>query len=127
MGILNFLMGGSRTAEKVVDGVSNGLDAMFFTDEEKSVASQKILDWKLAYAKATAGMSINRRIIVFAVTCVWVLLVILLIGVGLYQGGDSVNAKFLITVMKDIVAIPFSIIVAFYFLAHVVGKGKGQP
>ncbi len=126
MGILSFLTGGSKVAEKVVDGASAGLDMVWFTDEEKSIASQKILDWKLAYAKATAGMSINRRIIVFAVTAVWVVLVLFLIAFGLLKGGDHINTLFLFKVMKEIVAVPFGIIVAFYFLAHVVGKGKGQ-
>jgi len=127
MNFFSFLTGGSKTAEKVVDGVSSGLDAMFFTDEEKSVASQKILDWKLAYAKATAGMSISRRIIVCAVVTLWAFLVLLLIAIGLILGGKHANVEFLFLVMKDIVAIPFSIIITFYFLAHVVGKGKGQP
>lgn len=127
MGWLSFLTGGSRTAEKVVDGVSGGLDMMFFTDEEKSQASQKILDWKLEYAKATAGMSINRRIIVFAVTTLWSASVMLLTGCGLWLGGDHLSTLFLFDVMKEIVMVPFSIIVGFYFLAHVVGKNKGQP
>jgi len=127
MGLLSFLTGGSKTAENVVDGAMSGLDMAIYTKEEKAIAGQKILDWKLAYAKATAGMSINRRIIVFAVTAIWVILVLLLIIYGLSKGGEHVNTIFLFRVMAEIVAIPFGIIVTFYFLAHVVGKGKGQP
>ncbi|MCZ6898264.1 MAG: hypothetical protein O7D95_06130 [Betaproteobacteria bacterium] len=124
MGWLSFLTGNSETAEKVVDGVIGGIDAMFFTDEEKSQANFKILGWKLEYAKATQGMSISRRIITFAVVFVWVVLVLLLVVIGLWFGGENSAVKFLFTVMTDVVMQPFSIIVGFYFLAHVVGNAR---
>ena len=124
MGFLSFLTGGSDVAEKVVDGVSSGLDVMFYTDEEKSQANQKILDWKLAYAKATAAMSISRRIIVCGVCFVWIVLVLLLIIVASFAGNDSQMFKDLFDIMKDVVNPPFMIIVAFYFLAHVVGNAR---
>jgi hypothetical protein len=127
MSFFSFLTGGSDVAEKVVDGAVSGLDMMFFTSEEKSIASQKILDWKLDYAKATAGMSISRRVIVCAVVAVWVLLVLLMVALGIWLGGDHSSVKFVFKVMAEVVAIPFSIIIGFYFLAHVVGKGKGAP
>lgn len=124
MGMLSWLTGSSKTAEKVVDGISSGLDMMFFTPEEKSQANQKILDWKLDYAKATAAMSISRRVITCAVTALWVLLVILLVVFGLLAGKESVAVEWLFKVMKEIVMQPFSIIVGFYFLAHVVGNAR---
>ena len=124
MSFLGFLTGKSETAEKVVDGAISGIDALFYTKEEKAVAGLKILDWKLAYAKATQGMSISRRIITFAVTFVWVMLVLLLVGIGLWLGGDHASVKFLMKVMIDVVMLPFSIIVGFYFLAHVVGNAR---
>ena len=127
MSFWSFLTGGSRTAEKVVDGVTSGVDAMFFTEEEKSVANQKILDWKLEYAKATAGMSISRRVIAVSVTGMWMMLVVLMVIFGIAFGGNHFTVLFLFDIMKDIVGVPFSIILGFYFLAHVVGKGKGQP
>ena len=89
MSFFSFLTGGSKTAEKVVDGVSSGIDAMFFTDEEKSRASQQILDWKLEYAKSTAGQSIARRVIAFAVTGMWCFVILLTVVVGLAFGKGS--------------------------------------
>ena len=124
MGLLSFLTGTSETAEKVVDGASRGSDAMFYTNEEKAVANLKILDWKLDYAKATQGMSISRRIICFSVCFVWVVLVLLLIAMGLIRGGESASVLFMYNVMTDVVMQPFSIIVGFYFLAHVVGNAR---
>ena len=46
MGLLSFLTGKSETAEKVVDGAISGIDAAFYTKEEKAQAHQKVLDWK---------------------------------------------------------------------------------
>ena len=36
----SWLFGNSESSNKVVDGVVSGIDSMFFTDQEKSVASQ---------------------------------------------------------------------------------------
>ncbi len=124
MGMFSWLTGSSKTAEKVVDGISSGMDMMFFTKEEKSQANQKILDWKLEYARATAAMSISRRVITCSVTALWVILVILLVLFGLGAGPDSVAVKWLFRVMTEVVMQPFSIIVGFYFLAHVVGNAR---
>jgi hypothetical protein len=124
MGFLSFLTGQSSTAEKVVSGAISGIDAMFYTDEEKSVANQKILDWKLSYASATQGMSISRRVITFTISAAWLLLVLLTVAVGLLLGGDSAQVKFLMAIMTEVVMQPFSIIVGFYFLAHVVGSAR---
>ena len=124
MGIFSFLTGSSDTAEKVVDGAMAGLDAVFYTDEEKAVASQKILDWKLQYATATQGMSISRRVIAFTLCAAWLLLVLITVVIGLFFGGDSAEVKFLMSIMTDVVMQPFSIVVAFYFLAHVVGSAR---
>ena len=124
MSIFSFLTGSSKTAETIVQGAVSGLDAAFFTDEEKSVASQKILDWKLQYASATQGMSISRRVITFSLSFAWLLLVFVLIAVGLLFGKDAAQVKFLLEIMRDIVNPPFMIVVGFYFLAHVVSNAR---
>ena len=124
MSIFSFLTGTSATAEKAVDGIVSGLDAMVFTDEEKSQASMKVLDFKLKYAEATQGMSISRRVIAFTLCAAWLLLVLITVGIGLFFGGDSTEVKFLMKIMTDVVMQPFSIVVAFYFLAHVVGAAR---
>ena len=124
MGWFSFLTGQSSTAEKVVDGAISGIDAMFFTQEEKSVANQKILDWKLKYASASQGMSISRRVITFTIAGAWLALVLLTVVVGLLLGGDHAKVTFLMKILVEVVMQPFSIIVGFYFLAHVVGSAR---
>jgi len=115
-----WLLGNSKMVEKVSDAVISTGDALFFTDEEKSIASQKILDWKIAYAKATQGQSIARRIIAIGVTFMWVLVGLLALTAKFF--GVDAFAIYAMGFLKDVVMQPFSIIVGFYFLAHVVSN-----
>jgi len=118
MGFLANLFGGGDTTNKLIDGVVNGTDALFFTDEEKSVANQKVLDFKLEWLKATQGQNIARRIIAIGVTLMWMGLgLAILITKGL---GHSAFATFAFDYMTDVVTTPFMIIIGFYFAAHVV-------
>ena len=124
MGIFSWITGGSDTAEKVVDNVSSGLDMMFYTDEEKSIASQKILDWKLKYASASANQSISRRVITITIAALWAMIIIVAVVYGLLAGKDAEGTKFLLEMLEKVVNPPFMIVVGFYFLAHVVGNAR---
>ena len=120
--MLGWLFGNSKAADKAVDGIYDGLDALVFTDEEKSVAAQKILDFKIEYAKHTQNQSISRRIISVGVTLMWVSVgIATLVAQAL---GASVFAEYAFKFLVDVVMTPFSIIVGFYFAAHIVGKLK---
>ncbi len=122
MSLFSWLTGGGDTANKVIETASSGLDMMFYTDEEKSIASQKILDFKLAWLKATSGQNLARRAIAFGVVGLWILLVLTACIVRIWSTDGS---DFLFKVLKDIVSVPFMIIIGFYFAAHVLGKLKG--
>lgn len=122
MSWFGWLTGGSDTAEKVVDGVSSGLDMMFYTDEEKAIANGKILDWKLKYATATAGQSISRRIIATIVSGLWGLIVLSASISGYFDNGKDSWSAYLMELLNSTVNTPFMIIIGFYFAAHVVGK-----
>ena len=116
--MFGWLTGNSKIAEKAADGVYNGIDNLFFTEEEKSVASQKVLDFKIKYAEVTQSQSVARRIIAFGVTFMWCLVGIVALMAKAW-GSDSF-AEYAILFLKDVVMQPFMIIVGFYFLAHVV-------
>ena len=119
MGWFSWLTGGGETAGKVVEGVSSGIDMMFYTDEEKAIASQKVLDFKIEHAKHTQNQSIARRVIAFSITGLWAFLNLL--AVALYFISESAS-KFIFEVLKENINTPFMIVVGFYFAAHVVGK-----
>jgi len=120
MGWLASLFGGGDTTNKIVDGVMKGADALFFTDEEKSVANQKILDFKLEWMKATQGQNIARRIIAIVVTFMWMAVGLAILAAQALQ--HTTFAKFAAQYMADVVTTPFMIIIGFYFAAHMVGK-----
>jgi hypothetical protein len=126
MSLFGWITGNSKSAEKAVDGVVNGIDAMVFTEEEKSHANMKALELKIEFARATAGMSISRRIIVVMVSAAWLLLVLLLAGLGMWLGKDAPAVDYLFKLLTEVVMQPFSIIVGFYFLAQVVGNARGK-
>ena len=123
--MFSWLLGNSKAAETVVDGVSNGLDAMFFTDEEKSQANQKVLDFKIEYAKHTQNQSIARRVIAFIVSGVWGLLSLLVVVAGYFDRSKGSFAEFVSGFMAENIHTPFMIVLGFYFAAHVAGKLKG--
>lgn len=73
MGFLSFLTGAKQAdkalgiVEKATSGIVNGLDALVYTDEEKSAAGQKITDSHIklmdTLANENTARAITRRII----------------------------------------------------------------
>jgi len=118
--MFSWLFGNAKSVEKAVDAVISTGDALFFTEEEKSVASQKILDWKIEYARVTQGQSISRRIIAAGVTAMWMLTGVVALVAAAWGLDDY--AEYVMKFLVDVVMQPFSIIVGFYFLAHLVKK-----
>ena len=69
------LFGAPQAVEGIIDGVSEGLDALVYTDEEKardaaasrSEARAMVIQWM----GATSGQNLARRLIALAITGVW--------------------------------------------------------
>jgi ABC-type transport system involved in cytochrome c biogenesis permease subunit len=119
--LFSWLTGGGKTADKVIDTVSAGVDMAWFTEEEKSIAAAKVLDFKLKWMKATSGQNLARRVIAFGVVGLWILIIVIACFARIW----SVDASnFLFQVLTDIVSLPFTVIIGFYFAAHMVGKLK---
>lgn len=74
---LGKLFGTEKAITSVVDGVSKGLDALVYTDEEKAIAAaqersearQMLVGWMAA----TQGQNLARRLIALSITGVWLL------------------------------------------------------
>jgi len=116
MGFIANLFGGGSTTNKIVDGVISGADALFYTDEEKAVANQKILDFKLEWMKATQGQNIARRLIAIGVTLAWLLAGIVVLTAKAL--GYDEFSKFAFEYLTSVITTPFMIIIGFYFAAH---------
>ena len=121
--ILGAIFGSSKNTETVVDGAVKGLDKMFFTQEERSEANQKLSEWYLKYLSATQPQNIARRFIAVVITLLWAFLIVagIVIRWWSYEASDYVSA-----VLTDVVMQPFSIVIGFYFLTHAMRAYKGE-
>ena len=128
MGILKRIFGRPEDASKVIDGAVKGLDAIFFTKEEKAHANQKLSDWYLKYLAATQSQNVARRFIAMVVVLLWAALIITGIMARVAESwlevkateGHELISEFIFRVMVEVVATPFSVIIGFYFLTHAV-------
>ena len=113
--ILGAIFGSSKNTETIVNGAVSGLDKMFFTAEEKSEANAKLGEWYLKYLEATQPQNLARRFIALVVVILWAVLI--LAGVVVYKL-DTGYSMFVFDTLRDVVNAPFSIIIGFYFAAH---------
>ena len=115
-------LGSSEVVEKGLDMIDRGVDMAIYTGEEKAIAGQKLLEWKLSWVKATGAQSVARRVIAFAVVGVWVYLVLL--GVHLHIFGLTNEATFIFKILVDIVTNPFLMVMGFFYAAHLIRANK---
>lgn len=138
MGILSRIFSNPEDGSKIVDGAISTLDNAFFTKQERSDASQKVSDWYLKYLAATDGQSLSRRFIAITVSLLWAALVLAGItarGVELWlmpEVAEGVTvlyplSDFIFEVLANVVMMPFSIIVGFYFLTHSIRAFQKKP
>ena len=123
MNILSNLFATPETIDKAVDAVINTGDKLWVTEEERIEFTQKKQEWYLRYLESTQSQNVSRRLIAVIVTALWSTLIVA--GV-IAKSLDAVEVStFIFNTLKDNVNTPFSIVMAFYFAAHVVGKLKG--
>jgi hypothetical protein len=71
------LFGSQKAGEAIIDGVSNGVDKMFYTDEEKAEDAAKArtegMQVYMKWLESTSGSRLARRIIALLVTGIWAL------------------------------------------------------
>jgi hypothetical protein len=104
------LFGGSKSAEKALDMVKDGVDALVLTEEEKVNYSIKGVELYLEYLRVTYdGGHLARRLIGLIVTGIWSVYCI----AALY----FMDMK-IITAISD----PFMAVMVFYFGAGIVSK-----
>jgi len=119
------IFGSKKNTETLVDGAVKGMDALFYTDEEKAEGMAKTRDWFLRYLEASQPQNLARRFIAIVVVGMWAFLV-LLAAIAWQWSQDY--ADYVFSVITDAVLTPFNIIIGFYFLAHLTRqlprKGK---
>jgi hypothetical protein len=120
MSILSSLFATPQAIDKTVDAVINTGDKLWITEEERIEFAQKKREWYLKYLESTQSQNVSRRLIAVIVTALWSALIVT--GVIAKSLGSVEVSTFIFDTLKDNVNLPFSIIIGFYFAAHVANK-----
>ena len=130
MGLWSVISGLGKAGKAVDVGLdlvtsgAKGIDAMFYTDEEKAENKAKMLpvlmDHALAMNKATVGessiRSITRRVIAFAVLAVFDLFV--LIGLGYTLWGKHAVVNDVIRLAQSCMLPQITLTVIFFYFGY---------
>jgi hypothetical protein len=130
MGFWGRLFGSSHAVNAMIDGVTNGLDALVYTDEEKSLDAAKerseARGMLVSWMAATQGQNLARRFIALVIAGIWVfqylavtLLSIISIWVGDPEGFER-SAK-VIGQNAEQMNAAMMLVLGFYFAAPHMG------
>ena len=117
------LFGSDDIVEKTADGIYNGIDKIFFTDEEKADASKLGFQLWIKAQEATQGQNIARRFIALLVT-VFFLLNCLIYVIALYLDNSHAGQHF--DFISKVLVWPFTAIITFYFFKRYSVSEKGK-
>lgn len=114
----------STVVETAAKGIYNGLDALFFTEEEKAQSRQKQAETIISFAKIAYDQnsirSITRRWLAFIVVGPTMLFAIVAAGMFLV---DETYANFLLSLSGKFIPWAGGVLV-FYFGPHLIGAVK---
>ena len=121
MGLLSRIFARPEDGTKIIDGAIKTLDHAFFTKQERAESSQKVSEFYLKFLDATQGQNLARRYVAMVVVGLWGALVVVMV-VAYFLSREF--SEFVFEVLTDVVMVPFSIIIGFYFLTHTVRSFK---
>lgn len=128
MSVFSWLTGGAKSADTVLSGMVNGIDALVFTEEEKVVyvaEAQKVwLDTQKALAEETSPRSVNRRWVAWSVIGVTSLITITSV-VLIILGHKDIAAEVVSVADAFWWGEAFVSVIVFYFGNHIATKIKG--
>jgi len=129
--LIGKMFGTEKALGSIVEGVSKGLDALVYTDEEKAgdaakertEARQMVVSWM----KSTQGQNLARRLIALSITGVWLsmyLLAVLFNMVAVFSEQSAEQFVAVSTIAQDSANDmngAVMLILAFYFAAPHMG------
>lgn len=129
------LFGTEKALSGIVDGVTNGLDALIYTDEEKAKAAasdrSEARKMVVGWMAATQGQNLARRLIALTITGVWLVMYLLSVLCAMvavfvnYEGVVTVDKINQISGIAKASAVDMNpavmLILAFYFAAPHMG------
>lgn len=134
MGLMTFfgrIFGSPEAVNTVVEGVTNGLDALVYTDEEK--ANDAAEDRKAArgvliqWFQNTQGQNLARRFLAFVITFTWLFQYFAVMGFNLAAVWVDAPEKFMASATvvgdrADNMTGAMMLILGFYFAAPHLGQ-----
>jgi hypothetical protein len=78
----NHIFPSSKSAEKMIDAATKGVDAVWYTEEEKAATREKMRDWYLKLLDSMQAYNVAMRALAFIVGGIWA--IHLLIATSLY-------------------------------------------
>lgn len=117
MGLLKRVFAGPDMAKEAMEGVKKGLDAVWFTNEERAKVDEGVRAFFLEYLKTTQPQNLARRYIAFGIVGLWMLLVLLAVAT---HWVSETYSQFVFSVIDEHVNYPFLGIMAFYFATHML-------
>jgi len=117
---MGFLTG--KRIDKAMDGAIKGIDALFFTKEEKAQQSFKVAEAQVQYLKTTLNensvRSLTRRYLALAIIGVFLLLII---AAGAVYPINQVYAQFLFKLVSSLNTLVM-MVAGFFFGAYMIGS-----
>ena len=111
-----------KQADQLVDNAIKGIDALFFTKEEKAQQSIKVADAQVEYLKTTlnenSARSLTRRYLALAIVGVFLLLII---ASGIVYPIDQEYATFLFELVGALNTLVM-MVAGFFFGAYMIGS-----
>ena len=126
-GIFKNIFGNDTNTGKIIDGISDGIDNAFYTDQEKAENHRKILDFKLKFAETTKSGEVARRFIAIVVTLLWASWVAAILVLSLLSGvWNTAPIIAILTANFTDVGLAFGAVVSWYFLKNINDKRNGK-
>ena len=121
MGLLKKLLGGGKSADKIVEKGTELFDEAIFTKQEKAENKIKLLDFWLKWQEQTKGQNLARRMIALMLVGLYVVLVL---GTVIIHKFDPVWSTMIYNTLKDVLMQPFNIVIGFYFANALIKEYK---
>ena len=133
--MIDWLFGGSSTAEKVIDtatasvrGIGNWIDEQQFTEEEKAAYREKAFEQHMRFMEITRQengiRSVTRRVMSWAIVATVLFLVLLATGFSI-AGQEHVVGSIVEVASKFWMGESFLAVIAFYFGLQAIRANKG--
>lgn len=124
--LLGKMFGSEKALGGIVSSVSNAVDALHYSEEEKAANKAKAFDQVTAWMQATQGQNLARRFIALSVVFVWLFNYIAALALNVaavWVDNDKLGqSATLLTNGADDMNGPVMLIMGFYFAARNIDK-----